>query len=289
MAGIAESATNLIGWINNHGKVRKMFDAAQSQISLDHMGQSVVLAYLSANLTQWTTHCIAFIRLLRVRDALQLEVIQHRSGIIKGQVGAATSSEKQRLTQDVEAHCNLIADHSFWDSLEHVVGDIKPICYRTNINQKDSTRADQVLLTLAGMYIHFSDHPISDVANGMTKHLEKRWKDCDQPLFLLALILNPFEGLSCFGEKAGMNHFKCNNLLIAVCDLHSTLHELHSQSISQMYRRMQDQPSNQDTPDVQLQKEQAISTAFMRYLTSVGPFASWKDEQAEWEILMASY
>ena len=52
---------------------------------------------------------------------------------------------------------------------------------------------------------------------------------------------------------------------------------------------MQDRPSNQDTPDVQLQKEQAISTTFMQYLTSVGPFASWKDEQAEWEILMASY
>jgi hypothetical protein len=49
----------------------------------------------------------------------------------------------------------------------------------------------------------------------MTKQIEKHWKDCNQPLFLLAVILNPFEGLSSFGENAGMNHFKCNNLLIA--------------------------------------------------------------------------
>jgi hypothetical protein len=193
-----------------------MFDKAQAQISLDRTGHSVVLAYLVANLTRWTTHCVAFIRLLRVSDALKLEVMQHRSGLIKAQVGAATSTEKLRLTEDAETHCALIADHSFWDGLEHVVGDIEPICYGTNINQKDSTRADQVLLTLVGMYLHFHNHPIPEVATGMIKRLEKRWKDCDQPLFLLAVILNPFEGLSCFGEQAGMNHFKCNNLLIRV-------------------------------------------------------------------------
>ena len=120
------------------------------------------------------------------------------------------------MTQDAEEHCNLIADQSFWEGLEHIIGDIEPICYGTNINQKDSMRADQVLLTLAGMYTHFSNHPIPEVADGMTKRLEKHWKDCDQPLFILALILNPFECLLCFGEKAEMNHFKCNSLLILV-------------------------------------------------------------------------
>lgn len=213
---IAESATSLIGWLNNHGKVRKMFDSAQAQISQDRTGQSIILAYLAANLTRWTTHCVAFIRLLRVQSALKLEVMQHRTGLIKAQVGAATSTDMLRLTKDAENHCDLIADHTFWEGLEHIVGDIEPICYGTNINQKDSTRADQVLLTLVGMYLHFSSHPIPEVANGMMKQLEKRWKDCDQPLFLLALILNPFEGLSCFGEQAEMDHFKCNMLLLRV-------------------------------------------------------------------------
>ena len=48
---IAESATSLIGWLNNNGKVHKMFNGAQAQISLNHTGHSVVLAYLVANLT----------------------------------------------------------------------------------------------------------------------------------------------------------------------------------------------------------------------------------------------
>ena len=197
-----------------------MFDKVQGQISLDRTGHSVVLAYLVANMTHWTTHCIAFMQLLRVQDALKLEVMCHRSGLIKAQVGAATSSKKQCLTDDMEKHCNMIEDAVFWQGLEHDIGYIEPICYGTNINQKDSTRANQVLLTMVGMYLHFCMHPIDDVAAGMTKCLKKRWKDCDQPLFLLALILNPFEGLSCFGDQAGLNHFKCNSLLISVCTQH---------------------------------------------------------------------
>lgn len=80
---IAESAMSLIGWLNNHRKVCKMFNNAQAQISLDHTGHSVVLAYLIANMTRWMTHCIAFIQLLHIQDALKLEVMQHRGGIIK--------------------------------------------------------------------------------------------------------------------------------------------------------------------------------------------------------------
>jgi len=125
--------------------------------------------------------------------------MQHCSAIIKAQVGAATSMEKRHLTEDAEKHCDLIANSAFWNGLEHIVGDIKPICYRTNINQKDLTSADQVLLTLVGTYLHFAEHPILEGAYGMTKHLKKRWKGCDQLLFLLAFILNPFESLTCFG------------------------------------------------------------------------------------------
>jgi hypothetical protein len=153
---------------------------------------------------------------LRVKDALQLAVIQHHGAIISAQVGAAKSTEKEWLMAEAISSCDLISDHMFWNGLESVVGNIEPICYGTNINQKDLMCANQVLLTIVGIYLHFLDHPEVDVAKKMEKHLEKWWKDCDQPLFLLALILNPFEGLSHFGPNANLNHFKCNNLLIGV-------------------------------------------------------------------------
>ncbi|THU99173.1 hypothetical protein K435DRAFT_855988 [Dendrothele bispora CBS 962.96] len=126
----AEEATFLIGWLNNHGKVRKIFDAAQEQIT---------------------------------KDQLQLVVMQSRSAIIAAQVGAAKGEEAERLQAEAEQACNLIADgrerrYSFWSGLELVISDIKPICYGTNINQKDSTQPDQVLLSIAGIYLHFAAH-----------------------------------------------------------------------------------------------------------------------------------
>lgn len=216
-AQIAEEATVLIGWINNHGKVRKIFDESQTAISKDrNAGQVIVLAYLVANLTRWTTHFVAFMRLFILRQALQLAVLQRRTAIIAAQVGKAISTEGERLKKDATKMCDVIEDASFWHGLETILGDLEAICLGTNINQKDSTRLDQVLLTLAGIFLRFADHPEVDVRTKMLIRLEKRWKDCDQPVFLLALILNPFEKLSRFGPNANLNQLKCRNLLLLV-------------------------------------------------------------------------
>lgn len=182
---IAEDATALIGWINNNSKVRKIFD-------------------------------VAFCRLFALRQSLQLAVLQKRSAIIAAEVGAATSTEAVRLKEDAERFCALIEDTTFWNGLETVLGDLEPVCLGTNINQKDSTRLDQVLLTIAGIFLRFSDHPEPEVRTKMLIRLEKRWKDCDQAVFILALILNPFEKLSCFGPNADLNQFVCLDLIIKV-------------------------------------------------------------------------
>ena len=55
-----------------------------------------------------------------------------------------------------------------------------------------------------------------------------------------------------------------------------------------MYRKMNDRPSNQTTPDVRQATEHKLLAAFMQYLASSGPFAEWKQEQAEWELLMVT-
>ncbi|KAJ3734617.1 ribonuclease H-like domain-containing protein [Lentinula guzmanii] len=272
-AQIAEDATFIIGWLNNHGKVRKIFDKAQEDISWDrYNGRVVILAYVSANLTRWTTHYIAFMRLLRVKDALQLAVLQHRGTILNAQVGAAKYSEKIRLEAEANRACDLIADqdrsYSFWSGLESVVGDIEPICYGTNINQKDSTRADQVLLSIAGIYLHFADHPERELSSNMVKRIEKRWKDCDQPLFITALILNPFEGLSAFGPRADLNGFKISNLIV------------------RLYRRLKSHPGNDDSQAAQTEKERQLSKAVLHYLSGTGSFADWKAERADFEETM---
>ncbi|KAJ7077492.1 ribonuclease H-like domain-containing protein [Mycena epipterygia] len=267
-ADTAEMATALIGWINNHGKVRKIFDRVQGEFSMDRFGTIIILAYLVANLTRWTTHCIAFMRLFRLEEPLQLAVMANRGAIVSAQVGAAKGAEKIAFTEEAERFCNMIMDQSFWSSLESLIEDIEPICYGTNINQKDSSRADQVLLSLVGMFLRMVEHPEVEVADGMTARLEKRWNDCDQPLFLLALILNPFEQLSCFGPNAGLNHFNCLDL------------------IASMYIRMKSRPDNKDTPAERKTKQDQLSTAFLQYLAGTHSFSAWEENKESFENRM---
>ncbi|KAJ6627942.1 hypothetical protein B0H10DRAFT_1940899 [Mycena sp. CBHHK59/15] len=73
----------LISWINNHSKVRKILDECQAIISKDrNAGKILILAYLVADLTRWTTHFIVFLHLFTLRSALQLAVLQNKSAII---------------------------------------------------------------------------------------------------------------------------------------------------------------------------------------------------------------
>jgi len=57
----------------------------------------------------------------------------------------------------------------------------------------------------------------------MMERIEKRWKVLDQPMFVLALILNPFEGISHFGEKAAISPFTLNSILLEVSSLNVPL------------------------------------------------------------------
>ncbi|KAJ7864016.1 ribonuclease H-like domain-containing protein [Mycena leptocephala] len=267
-AAIAEDATDIISWLNNHGKVRKIFDASQKTISMMNVGHFIILAYLVANITRWTTHFVAFCRLLLLKEALQHAVYTRRKDIIDAQVGAAVSTEGERLRSDAEKYCALIKDEAFWSGLETILGDLEPICLGTNINQRDSTRPDQVLLTIAGIFLHFSDHPEEEVKSAMLTRIEKRWKDCDQPVFLAALILNPFEKMACFGPNANLNQIKSLHMVIL------------------LYRRVMSRPDNPDTPDERKAKEAQVSKAFVQYLKNTGDFVDFNP--TEWEEIHES-
>ncbi|KAJ7074602.1 ribonuclease H-like domain-containing protein [Mycena amicta] len=245
---IAGKATDLIGWINNHSKVRVLFDEAQREL-----GRDMALAYLVACITRWTTHFIAFARLYKLKEPITKAVAWKRREIVAAQVGASKSMEAARLAEDANAHCDIVEDTAFWDGLEQVLGDIEVICYATNLAQADSTRADQVLLSMVGIFLRFSEHPEEEVRVEMVRRLEKRWSEWDQALFLLALILNPWEGLSCFGHNANLDHFKVVDMIV------------------QMYRRLATRPGSNTTIAI----ENAISKYAGEFLAGVGCFSAW--------------
>ena len=148
-------------------------------------------------------------------------VISRKGDIISAQVGAEKNPQKKmKLRDDAISHCDLIDDRDFWCRLKTVIDDLEPICLGTNMNQSDAMRPDQALLTFAGIFLHFSKHSKPAVAAGMSKRIEKRWKALDQPMFILALVLNPFEGISRFGDKAAVTPFTLNTVLLEVSSIY---------------------------------------------------------------------
>ncbi|KAJ7859016.1 hypothetical protein B0H14DRAFT_3446866 [Mycena olivaceomarginata] len=89
------------------------------------------------------------------------------------------------------------------------------------------------------------------------------------PVFVLALVLNPFQKLSRFGDKPNIDPFVLSTELIA------------------LYKRVKSRPpSTPRTPQQQQLHEQAhkqamqaLSAAFMQYLAGTGPFKSWENPQ----------
>ena len=210
-AEMAEEATDLIGWVLNHGRVHSVFNASQVEV----FGK--VLAFLVANLTRWGTHFYAFDRLDELKDPMRQAVISRRQDIISAQVGAEKNRQKrQKLEDDANTHCELIDDGSFWRRLKAIVDDLEPICLGINMNQTDAMRPDQALLTFAGIFSYFQKHSKPTVAAGMTTRIEKCWKALDQPMFVLALVLHPIEGISRFGDKAAISPFTLNTVMLDV-------------------------------------------------------------------------
>ncbi|KAF8161032.1 ribonuclease H-like domain-containing protein [Crassisporium funariophilum] len=251
-AEIAEEATDLIGWVLNHGRVRSVFDAVQAETP-----PGKVLALLVANMTRWNTHFIAFDHLHDLKDSMQLAVISRKEGIISGQVGAEKNWQKKRkLEDDAHTHCDLIDDVAFWRRLKSVIDNLEPIY--------------QALLTFAGIYLYFQKHPKQAVANGIGKQIEKWWKALDQPMFVLALVLNPFEGILHFGDKASVSPF--------------TLHTVLLETYRRLCLRPPTVPRSEAEEDVhevlRLTREREISEAFLSYLSGKGEFEDWEKNKA---------
>ncbi|KAL0564419.1 hypothetical protein V5O48_017626 [Marasmius crinis-equi] len=270
-AETAEQATALIGWLLNHQLVRTVFNEVQAATSNP---PGVVLAFLMACITRWNTHLVAFDRLLVLQQSMRQAALTRRDDIIAAQVGAESNAKKKaKLREDAISQIDLIDDVGFWKQLKAVVDDIEPICLGVNINQTDSMCLDQAVLTLAGIFLHFRKHPERAVAQGMVKRIELRWKALDQPLFLFAVIMNPFEKLTRFGDKANILPFTLNDVAL------------------QLFRRVNSQPpkvprSEDAEREFQVnlkERESKLSNAFLHYLSGSGPFQDWENSRENFE------
>ncbi|KAJ6589178.1 hypothetical protein B0H19DRAFT_1058221 [Mycena capillaripes] len=226
---------DFVNWLNNHDKVRAIFDTKQQEM----FGK--ILAYLLPNLTRWMTHLVAAIRFAFLKAPIRAAILNHRDAIVKAQVGAETNARKRlALEEDAIYHCDLVESNAWWAKLQKIIiPDLEHICYLTNIAQSD----------------HTSERGLGQ---RMCKRIEKHFKELNQVVFVLALILNPFEKLSRFGDKAQIDVFKLSTELVTL------FKHINSRPPKVPYTAAQ-----QEEFDSKLKETaQVVNTVFMQYLSA---------------------
>lgn len=213
-----EELIECVNWLNSNDKVRDIFDKTQLALA------NKILAYILPNLTRWTTHLVAALRFSSLKTPLRDAILNKRDDIVAAHIGAESNRRKGDKMREVAlAHCATLEANSWWDELEKIIPDLEHISYLTNIAQSDHVRPDQFLLALAGLFFHFDGFSARvhaedrGLGKRMCARIEKRFKELDQAVFILALVLNPFQKLSRFGDKANIDPFILSTELMAVC------------------------------------------------------------------------
>lgn len=86
-----------------------------------------------------------------------------------------------------------IVEPGFWEYLKSLWDVLRPFAIASNVTQGDNARLDTVLCTLAHLYHIFSKPSFPEcVRRAVLPSLEKRWANADQPIFILAVVLNPY-------------------------------------------------------------------------------------------------
>ncbi|TFK16929.1 hypothetical protein FA15DRAFT_571127, partial [Coprinopsis marcescibilis] len=200
-------ACELITWLRSKTILLGLIRTAYAD---SHKGRTK--SVLRAVLTQWTSHFLAFDRLLELEGTLQLVILKdsmEKPDDRKIVIG--TTEAKEKATKMIQ----LVKNTSFWIGLSRVVRHLRPLAIATNTLQSTSCHLDTVLVTFGFLYMQFNvmksegDATQSDIdaCDRVLNSLEKRWGKADQAIFIAATILNPFYPYTIFNTHNSNAHF----------------------------------------------------------------------------------
>ena len=96
---------------------------------------------------------------------------------------------------------------SFWLRMSQLSTLMQLYCGALDKLQSDKARLSDVALSF-GYFIKFwEENGDQSLAEGMILHLEKRWKNWEQPLLLLGLVLHPKYRLNKFNPDVESINF----------------------------------------------------------------------------------
>ncbi|CAB4401332.1 unnamed protein product [Rhizophagus irregularis] len=133
--------------------------------------------------TRWNSYYNCYKSLIRTRQALRNLATRYEPPEI-------SSFQNTELYLPINI-CQIIMDDSFWSQISKLATLMQPYCGALDKLQADKARLSDVALSF-GYFIKFWEQNSDQfLAEGMILRLEKRWKDWEQPLLLLSLLLHP--------------------------------------------------------------------------------------------------
>jgi hypothetical protein len=214
LVNVMDDALDVVKWFNSHSRALGILQAEQAD-----RGEAMLCLILPA-LTRWTSHYLSARRLLQLRNHLQVIALRRREEL------RLVAGARREDTEKADRIIGLITQDAFWSRVERYVNSpcnaatvltslfsvrdhLEPLAVAANATQADNARLDVVLLTLGNLYRIFSK-PKYDIAIRSRIHssLEKRWSKVDQPVFLLAIIFNPYLRGDCFRDDNPFRTFQ---------------------------------------------------------------------------------
>ncbi|KAH9931247.1 ribonuclease H-like domain-containing protein, partial [Fomitopsis serialis] len=232
---VVDQALEVIKWFNNHSRALGLL----KEKMMEKLAK--VYALILPVITRWTSHFLSCRRLLRIENAMRTLVLDSRNQLI------VCAGDKVELKAKATEILDLISEPSFWRNLAEIEKSLRPLAIATYATEANNARLDIVLLTLGHLYHIFS-----------SLDLEKRWKQADQEVFVLAVLFNPY-----LRRKA----FNPDNALFTEASLWGM--------VDRCFRRMFPSPEYAP-PDYEMRR------AFTDYLTGLGTFS---DEAMSLELL----
>ncbi|KAE9262837.1 hypothetical protein PR003_g33389 [Phytophthora rubi] len=121
--------------------------------------------------TRWNSMHACFASLLRVRSAMEMLEL------------------KFRKDSELPSKVRVFGQVSFWDTLADAEQVIRPLVFASLKLQRDENTMADVVVCHLDIFAGFSKRPYA--GNNLVREVEKRWRQCEQPLMLLALFLHP--------------------------------------------------------------------------------------------------
>ncbi|CAG8570871.1 6411_t:CDS:2, partial [Scutellospora calospora] len=186
----SKKAITIVAYFNN--AIHSYFIGKLREIQKQIYNNYITLICLAD--TQWNSYCYCFKSLLKSRQALRNLAIAHELPLDTLTYDSDDETNQASIHLDElylpQKITSILLSDSFWQSITRLYPLLHPYCKALDKLQSDTARLNEVLQAFGGILKMWKEYSDQYLAQCIILRLEQRWKQWEQPLLLLAFLLN---------------------------------------------------------------------------------------------------